>query len=251
MMAWLLWTTGAVAEPWVPRADERFDMQLTAPFQLVREVGVLALGAFESSPGRLQELKVRGVRLACVVNSGAWENWRSDSGAFDQRLIGTSFAGWPGERWLDIRAHDQLRPIMAKRLDLCAAKGFDAVLLRDLDGYAHRTGFPLTAKDQLAYNRWIATEAHARGLAVGLMNTLELVPELIADFDFAVSEGCFEATACEALKVVRQAGKPAIVVEYTNVRRKMDAYCATAAALDVQLIFKAKSLNGKLHRRCS
>ena len=40
------------------------------------------------------------------------------------------------------------------------------------------------------------------------------------------------------------------MVEYTNVRRKMDAYCAEAAELDLQLIFKTKSLNGKIHRRC-
>jgi small neutral amino acid transporter SnatA (MarC family) len=80
LLAWLLGATGAVAAPWVPRADEPFDMQLTAPFQLVRKVGVLALGAFDSSPGRLQDLKAHGVRLACVINAGAWEKWRPDSG---------------------------------------------------------------------------------------------------------------------------------------------------------------------------
>ncbi len=190
------------------------------------------------------------MRTVCVVNAGAWENWRPDSGAFDQRLIGASYAGWPGERWLDIRAQAALRPILARRLDLCSSKGFDGVLLRNVDGYAHRTGFPLTAKDQLAYNRWLAAEARDRGLAVGLMNTLELVPELVGDVDFAVSEGCFEKRTCAALLEFRKADKAAYVVEYTNVRRKMDAYCAEAAELDLQLIFKTKSLNGKIHRRC-
>jgi hypothetical protein len=198
----------------------------------------------------VQELQARGVRTVCVVNGGAWENWRPDAGAFDQRLIGANFAGWPGERWLDIRAQEALRPILARRLDLCVAKGFDGVLLRNLDGYAHRTGFPLTAKDQLAYNRWLAAEARSRGLAVGLMNALELAPELIEDVDFAVSEGCFEAGACAALLAYRKRDMAAYAVEYTNVRRKMDAYCAEAAELDLPLIFKTQSLNGKIHRRC-
>jgi hypothetical protein len=235
---------------WVPAQRDSFDMQLTVPFQLERQVGTVALGLDDASSGRLQELRSRGVRTVCVINAGAWENWRPDSGAFDQRLIGASFAGWPGERWLDIRALDSLRPLLIRRLELCAGKGFDGVLLRNLDGYAHRTGFPLTARDQLAYNRWLATEARNRGLAVGLMNALELVPELVDEVDFVVSEGCFEADACRALLPVRRADKAAYVIEYTNVRRKMDAYCAEAVDLDLQLVFKTKSLNGKIHRRC-
>jgi hypothetical protein len=234
----------------VPGPRDAFDIQLTAPFQLEREVATVGLALDDASPSRLHELEARGVRTVCLINAGAWENWRPDSGAFDQRLIGANFAGWPGERWLDIRAQEALRPIMARRLDLCRSKGFDGVLLRNLDAYAHQTGFPLTAKDQLAYNRWLAAEARSRGLAVGLMNTLELVPELVDDIDYAVSEGCFDMDACAALLPVRRADKAAYVIEYTNVRRKMDAYCAAAAELDLQLIFKAKSLNGKIHRRC-
>ena len=55
---------------------------------------------------------------------------------------------------------------------------------------------------------------------------------------------------CDALLAFRRADKAAYVVEYTNVRRKMDAYCGEAAELDLQLMFKTKSLNGKIHRRC-
>ena len=246
-----LLTAGSVAAAgWVPGAHEPFDIQLTAPFQLQRVEGTVALALDDTSPSRVQELKTRGVRTVCVINAGAWENWRPDSGAFDQRLIGANFAGWPGERWLDIRAQEQLRPIMARRLDLCAAKSFDGVLLRNVDGYAHRTGFPLTAADQLAYNRWLAMEARARDLAVGIMNALELGPELVDDIDYVVSEGCFDREQCGATSVYRQRDRAVYVVEYTNVRRKMDAFCAEAGDLDLQLIFKTQSLNGKIHRRC-
>jgi hypothetical protein len=252
MAGFLLLAGGGPVAAWVPAPRDALDIQLTTPFQLQlqRKGGVVALGLDDTSINRLQALKTRGVRTICVVNAGAWENWRPDAGAFDQRLIGASYAGWRGERWLDIRAQDALRPLLTRRLDLCRSKGFDGVLYRNVDGYAHRTGFPLTAADQLAYNRWLAAEAHSRDLAVGGMNALELAPELVKVVDFVVSEGCFEADACQALLEYRRADKAAYVVEYTNVRRKMDAYCTAAAELDLQLIFKAKSLNGKIHRRC-
>jgi hypothetical protein len=250
LMAGLLLAAQAQAAAWVPTAREPFDVQLVTPFHLERRLGFVALGLFETSPTRVQELKARGIRTVCVINAGAWENWRPDSGAFDQRLIGTSVNGWARERWLDIRAREALGPILARRLDLCRSKGFDGVLLRNVDGYTHRTGFPLTANDHLAFIRWLAGEARQRDLAVGLMNALDLAPELAGDVDFALSEGCFEARSCERMRPYQAAGKAAFVIEYTNVRRKMDAYCADAADLDLQLIFKPMSLNGKVHRRC-
>lgn len=36
-------------------------------------------------------------------------------------------------------------------------------------------GFPLTANDQLDYNRFLAYEAHSRNLSVGLKNDLDQV----------------------------------------------------------------------------
>ena len=91
---------------------------------------------------RLQELQARGVRTVCVINAGAWENWRPDSGAYDRRVVGSNYAGWQGERWVDIRAADVVRPIVAKRLDLCQSKGFDGVLFDNVDGYAHTHRLP-------------------------------------------------------------------------------------------------------------
>ena len=52
---------------------------------------------------------------------------------------------------------------MAARLDMCRDKGFDAVEPDNVDGYRNHTGFPLTAADQLRYNRLIAKLAHDRG----------------------------------------------------------------------------------------
>lgn len=248
MLGWLL--TGGEAEAWVPDQRARYDVQFVTPFNLVRPVDVAELDLFDSSPEQLKALKARGVRTICYINAGAWENWRPDARDFAPGIIGRDYAGWPGERWLDIRALGQLGDILRKRIELCRSKGFDGVEFDNVDGYANRTGFPITPKDQIAFNRWLAQEARKAKLAVGLKNSLELVPDLVQDFDFAIVESCFTTNECTAARPFLEAGKAVFVIEYTNQRRKMDRYCEDAADLGVQLIFKTKSLNGKLHRRC-
>ena len=56
-------------------------------------------------------------------------------------------------------------------------KGYDGVEPDNVDRYVNASGFDLDADAQLAFNRFIANEAHARGLSVGLKNDLDQVPE--------------------------------------------------------------------------
>lgn len=247
---WGLAMMSSAHAEWKPRVNQVFDIQFTTPFNFVRPVDVLELDLFDTSQSRLQELRARGVATICYINAGAWENWRPDKGDYPPGVIGRYYNGWPGERWLDIRQIDTLGPILRRRLDLCKDKGFDGVDFDNVDGYTNQTGFPLTAPDQLKFNKWLAAEAKKRGLMVGLKNDLDQVADLVSHFDFAVSESCLEFNECNRLQPFLQAGKPIYVVEYTNVRRKMDAHCATAARQGLQVIFKTKTLNGKLHRRC-
>ena len=72
--------------------------------------------------------------------------------------------------------------------DTAAAKGCDGVEPDWLHNFQTHTGFPLTATDQRAYNRWLANAAHDRGLAIALKNDLDQIPELVEYFDFAVNE---------------------------------------------------------------
>ena len=104
--------------------------------------------------------------------------------------------GWPGERWLDIRRLDILGPIMQRRLDMCAAKGFDAVEFDNVDGYTNRTGFPLTAPSSSA-TTCSANQAHRRGISVGLKNDTDQIPRLLPYFDFALNEQCHQYHECD------------------------------------------------------
>jgi hypothetical protein len=148
--------------------------------------------------------------------------------------------GWPGERWVDIRRLDVLGPILGARLDLCAAKGFDAVEFDNVDGYTNRTGFKLTAADQLAFDEWLADAAHARGLGAALKNDLDQVPDLVSSFDFAIDEQCAQYKECPALSPFVSAGKPVFEVEY---KLRTARFCPQAAALGFSAMRKHLSLD--------
>jgi hypothetical protein len=97
-----------------------------------------------------------------------------------------------------------------------------------VDGYANRTGFPLTAADQLTYNRRLADLAHGMGLAIGLKNDVEQAATLEPVFDFAVNESCAVYKECGALRPFVTAGKAVFHVEYSL---KTQQFCATTKAL--------------------
>ena len=178
---------------------------------------------------RLHRLKLYAV---CYISAGTWENWRPDRARFPSSVLGRS-NGWPGERWLDIRRRDVLVPIMRARIEKCRDKGFDAVEPDNVDGYANETGFPLSAADQLRYNRRIALLAHTAGLAVGLKNDLDQIPALRNDFDFAVVEQCFQYDECDKVRPFIAAGKPVFEVEYELPR---ESFCARAKALKIRAV---------------
>jgi hypothetical protein len=155
-------------------------------------------------------------------------------------VIGAPLVGWPDERWFDVRRTDLLLPVMAARLERCRDLGFHGVELDNVDGYANDTGFPLTADDQLAYNRALAREAHEHGLAVGLKNAVDLVPALVADFDFAVNEECAAFDECEALVPFIEAGKAVLHVEYDVA---VERFCPLARELGLSSMRKRLDLD--------
>jgi len=101
-----------------------------------------------------------------------------------------------------------------KRLNLCEAKGFDAVEFDNVDGFRNRSGWPLRAKHQLRFNRFLAGAAHYRGLAAGLKNDLSQIETIVDDFDFAVNEQCWQYEECGRLRPFTQADKAVFNVEY-------------------------------------
>jgi hypothetical protein len=220
-------TPAPAAARWVPAPGTPWQWQLTTPVDTGVDVPVYDIDGHENPASVVAALHARGRHVICYVNAGAAETFRPDYGAFPPNLLGRT-DGWKGERWLDIRQRDALRPIMAARFEECRGKGFDAVEADLVEAYRNDTGFPINAQDQLAYNRMLADLAHQRGLSIGLKNDLDQVPDLLGSFEFAVNEQCAEHDECRALLPFIQAGKAVFHVEYDLDNA---AFCPRTTAL--------------------
>ncbi len=241
--ALLLATTGAAAaEVWRPAPGTSFQWQLDSPVDPEVEAEVYDVDLFDTDATTVALLKARGRWVICYVSVGTVEDWRPDAHLFPSRVVGRQYDEWPGERWLDVRRLDLLAPVLGARLDLCKAKGFDAVEPDNLDGYENETGFTLTREDQVRFNLWIAAEAHRRGLSIGLKNSPEMVSEMLSAFDWALTEDCFDQGWCAELAPFVDAGKAVFVTEYTDTGVNFEAACAEAASFGFTAILKERDL---------
>ncbi len=230
-------------QSWQPPVGASWQIQFTGPIETGVEAAIFDLDLFDTGAATVANLHSQGKKVICYISAGSWENWRPDADQFPDIVLGNDYAGWPGEKWLDIRRIDLLAPILRARLDLCAEKGFDGVDPDNLDGYTNNTGFPLTAQDQLKFNRWLAKEAHARGLAIGLKNDPDQVSGLLAYFNWALTESCFGQGWCGMMSPFVNAGKPVFAIEYTDTGITLDDFCPQAAALKFSAILKNRSLD--------
>ncbi|MEO7587636.1 MAG: endo alpha-1,4 polygalactosaminidase [Arachnia sp.] len=194
------------------------------------DVAVLNLDGVETPASQVDALHATGARAVCYLNAGGSEDFRDDFVSLPASVQGNPLDAWPGERWLDVRQLDVLLPVMALRMDQCRDKGFDGVDPDNLNGFAHDTGFPLTLADALGYQRALVTLAHDRGLAIGLKNTMELIPELADEVDFAVNEQCQEFDECDTYAPLVALGKPVFNVEYRGTCAGQPAGLSTVLA---------------------
>jgi hypothetical protein len=219
--------------------------QLSGRLDTSVDVPVYDIDGFDHSKATVTALHDKGRKVICYISTGAWEDFRPDAKKFPKSILGKG-NGWKGERWLDIRRTDVLEPLMASRLDMCRAKGFDAVEPDNMDGYQNDTGFPLKAADQLRYNRLIAKLAHARGMAVGLKNDLDQIPSLVSDFDFAVNEQCAQYDECDTLTPFIKANKAVFHVEYDL---PTTSFCPNSRSLKLSSLLKKPEL-GAWRKSC-
>lgn len=226
---------------WQPGLNSSWQWQLAnPPVDHSFDVDMYDIDLFDNDADSVAALHDQGRIVICYMNAGGWEDWRPDSDQFPAALIGKNLDDWEGEKWLDIRRLDLLGPILEVRLDMCRDRGFDGVEPDNVDGYLNDTGFPLTYEDQLAFNIWLAEEAHKRGLSIGLKNDMEQIGDLLPYFDWALNEECFEYEECETLLPFIQANKPVFNVEY---ELDTDEFCKQANALNFNSLKKNLDLD--------
>ena len=226
---------------WRPELKTTWQWQLNdLPVDKSFDVDMYDIDLFDNDGATVAALHAQGRKVVCYVNAGGWEDWRPDSPRFPEEVRGANLDDWEGEKWLDIRRIDLLGPIMEARIKSCKDKGFDGIEPDNVDGFLNNTGFPLTYKDQLRYNIWLANTAHEHGLSIGLKNDMDQIPDLLSLFDWALNEQCFEFQECETLLPFIEAGKPVFNVEYAL---DTDDFCAQASAFKFNSMKKGLNLD--------
>lgn len=231
---------------WTPPQHLSWYWQLTGNVNNAEPVAAYDIDGFENSAAEVASLHSQGKRVICYIDVGTAEDFRPDYSEFPKSVLGRH-NGWPGERWLDIRQLSVLEPIMTARFEMCKEKGFDAVEPDNMEGYANKTGFPLTAAEQLTYNEWVANEVHSLGMAVLQKNDGEQTPELLPYFDGALTEQCNQYKECADFEPYLAAGKPVLNAEY---RLHTAKFCAADNAAGIMGARYNLALDGKRFEPC-
>ncbi|WP_316151669.1 endo alpha-1,4 polygalactosaminidase [Cupriavidus sp. BIC8F] len=245
-------TVTSTTTRWMPAITDTWQIQLTGKLNTSYPVVMYDFDLFDTPQATIDALHAKGQRVVCYFSAGSAEDWRPDYSQFTASDLGSPLSGWAGERWVDTRSAN-VRRIMQARMDLAVSKRCDGVDADNVDGYTNSTGLPLTADTQLDYNRFLATEAHARGLAIGLKNDIDQVGQLAADFDFAVNEQCFQYQECGAYSAFTGQGKAVFNIEYKSRYKTVsqrNALCAAARAANLRTLVMPANLDGSSRYAC-
>jgi hypothetical protein len=235
--------------------------QLTDNTDLSFNVGAYDIDGENSTAATVAAIHAKGAKAICYIETGSWESYRGDAGSYPASVLGKTMGGYPDEKYVDIRQIAILKPIIDARLDMCKAKGFDAVEPDIDDSFvdvgANAIGFPVTYADQIAFNKMVADDAHARGLSIALKNGVfgnnpsQFVNDMEALVDFAVEESC-EAGGhvCGVLQVFTSHGKAVLHTEYldeypgatkTTFQPTLNTFCPVTKPLGFSSILKNSS----------
>ncbi len=237
---------GAAQSWWKPPQHLSWFWQLQGAIDNSKPVAAYDIDGFETEASEVAALHAEGKHVVCYIDVGTAEDFRPDYAQFPVSTLGRK-NGWPGERWLDIRQLSVLEPIMTKRFQMCQEKGFDAVEPDNMEAFSNKSGFEITASQQLAYNDWSADEVHSLGMAVLQKNDGEQTRELEPLFDGALTEECNQFHECDDFEPYLAAGKPVLNAEYAKKNAK---FCPADEAAGIMGVRFAKSLNGKKFLPC-
>jgi len=192
-----------------------WQIQFSGALDASPDVDLFDFDLFDTPDAIFGAVHDQGSFLVCYFSAGSFEDWRDDASDFPSSALGSPLDGWEGEWWVDVR-DPTVRDVMSARMDHAVERGCDAIDPDNVDGYANDNGLGLTAADQLEYNLFLADEAHARGLAVGLKNDLGQIADLVDDYDFSVNEECLAWDECGRLHPFIDQGKPVLHIEYVD-----------------------------------
>ncbi len=222
-------------------------------------VAYLDVDGFDTAASYVALAKSRGTRTICYLDVGSAESNRPDYASLSaiSGLLGNSYPGFAGERYIDIRRYPEFIQIMDDRLRMCRDKGFDYVEFDVMDAFedgAATTGFNLTEQDMIAYVTALSARARGYGLKPVQKNASGSSAALVPLFDAILFEGCVLGDFCADSAPYVTAGKPAFNAEYpeewpagTFDRART---CSVSASATVSTIITVVDLDRPAPDRC-
>ncbi|MGW3943276.1 endo alpha-1,4 polygalactosaminidase [Streptomyces phaeochromogenes] len=197
----------------LPPVHAGFDYQIGGAYPPPAGVRIVARDR-EAEPAR-------GLYNICYVNAfqaqpDERDDWPADLLLRDKKGKVVVDGDWD-EALLDIGTPAKRERVAARIdewIDGCAEKGYDAVEPDNFDSFTRSRGL-LSAADATAFIKLLSDHAHARGLAIGQKNTVELAGQRgRTGLDFAVAEECGEYDECG--EYAEAFDDRVVVIEYTD-----------------------------------
>ncbi len=199
----------------LPPANGVFDYQIGGPYTPAASTAIVDRDRLESPAA--------GKYNVCYVN--AFQTQPGESGQWPSNLLLRNGSGqlvedadWPGEYILDTRTaanRTAILGVLGPWMQDCKNRGFAAIEPDNLDSYTRSQGLMTRANNQ-AMATLLATDAHARGLAIAQKNDSDVAPvgKTQIGFDFAIVEECQPYAECAAFTSVY--GAQVYEIEYTD-----------------------------------
>jgi hypothetical protein len=229
-------------------------------------------------------LHASGKYSICYIEAGAQQP-EPDSSSFaaadytNGSPKTTQMKGYSSEHWYDLRgfagfkyggsdsvltgAAVNIAAGLAKRIAGCAAEGQDALEPDDLDGYTNKSasgaaggGWGLTQADSAGFEAWLATTAHADGLAIFQKNDPANSTVDEPHFDGMIIEECnYYKDPCAGsggdATAYLKAGKPVLNAEYTDDGETTAKYCSADIAAGITGALFNADLDDKTYKPCA
>jgi hypothetical protein len=234
----------ALADPVLPPTGTDVDYQLGGASRPPAHVGIVVRDRHaRPAPGRYNICYVNAFQTQ-PEEAGFWRNhWRL---VLKRDGLPVLDEAW-GEWLLDLRTaakRTDLARIVGRWIASCAADGFDAVELDNLDSWSRSHGLLSRAQNK-AYARLLVARAHRAGLAVAQKNWAEWDGRT-AGFDFAIAEECGRWRECR--RYVANYGRRVLVVEYRLVDFR---FTCTHWGSRLPVVLRDRALTpGGIHRWC-
>lgn len=201
---------------WQPQAGIKWQIQLENPVDdISMDADVFDIDLFDNTNATISKIHAKGAKVICYFSAGTYEDWRSDANKFVDSDFGNETEDWPGERWLDVHSAN-VRQIMTSRLDMAQKKGCDGVDPDNIDAYGNDNGLSLTEADSINYLNFLSSEAHSRGMSVGLKNGGDIIPSVIERMQWSANEQCAQYDECDVYAAFTDVNKPVFHIEYVG-----------------------------------